>query len=46
MPSVKTGGLKTISFYTSDVRGRYAVLAQGIGQIGEAGSGVLLFDVK
>ena len=47
-PDVNTNesGQKEVSFYTSDVAGRYAVVLQGISKNGNAGSKVMTIDVK
>jgi hypothetical protein len=47
-PSVNTDekGNGSISFYTSDLAGKYAVLVQGITPAGLAGSTVVMFDVQ
>jgi hypothetical protein len=39
-------GKKQVSFYSSDVTGKYAVVVQGLTQKGEPGSTVIFFDVK
>lgn len=45
---VKTdnAGKSEISFYTSDLAGKYAVVLQGMSRRGKAGSKVLIIDVK
>lgn len=47
-PDIKTNkkGEKEVSFYTSDVPGKYAVVIQGISQQGKSGSKVFMIDVK
>lgn len=47
-PSVKTNkkGVQTLHFYSSDLRGRYAAVLQGLTKDGKTGSEVVLFDVK
>ncbi|HWZ05059.1 MAG TPA: hypothetical protein VNX40_15690 [Mucilaginibacter sp.] len=47
-PSVVTGadGTKNISFYTSDLPGKYIGVIQGITKNGEAGSQTFTFEVK
>lgn len=46
-PDIKTDntGKKEITFYTSDLPGRYAVVLQGISKKGKAGSKVFTIDV-
>lgn len=39
-------GKKEVSFYTSDITGKYAVVLQGISQQGKAGSKVFTIDVR
>ena len=39
-------GKGTLSFYSSDVPGKYVVIAEGITRDGTAGSGMTSFDVK
>jgi hypothetical protein len=47
-PDVKTDdkGKKQISFYTSDIPGKYAIVIQGISSTGKAGSKIVTIDVK
>ncbi len=47
-PEIYTGidGMKKLSFYTSDVTGRFAVIVQGITATGLFGSTLSIFDVK
>src|SRR5690606_9469909 len=47
-PEVKTGtdGKSSVSFYTSDLPGKYQVVIQGLSSEGDAGSGTAYFDVK
>ena len=47
-PSVKTTawGKTDLSFYSSDISGRYAVVLQGLTEDGKTGGTTLLFDVK
>jgi hypothetical protein len=47
-PEVVTGkdGNKQLSFYSSDVPGKYAVVVQGITNDGVSGSGVNFFEVR
>lgn len=47
-PDIKTDntGKKEISFYTSDVPGKYAVVVQGISKQGKAGSKVFTIEVR
>ena len=47
-PGVSTDGQgkKTLSFYSSDLPGRYIVVAEGIAPDGTAGSGIMSFGVK
>ena len=47
-PQLKTGvqGKEQVSFYTSDIPGKYAVVVQGITETGKPGSGVVFFTVK
>ncbi|MDQ6813150.1 MAG: hypothetical protein M3040_05405, partial [Bacteroidota bacterium] len=47
-PNIKTdpSGKKEISFYTSDVPGKYAVVLQGISTQGKAGSKVFTIEVR
>jgi hypothetical protein len=47
-PNITTNdkGHQTISFYTSDVPGKYAIIVQGITPTGLAGSGMAIFSVK
>ena len=47
-PRIKTGvtGKEEISFYTSDLAGKYAVVVQGITATGQPGSRVIYFTVK
>lgn len=47
-PAIRTtsSGKGEIEFYTSDVRGKYAVSVQGISDDGLPGSRILTFDVK
>jgi hypothetical protein len=47
-PQVKSGidGKKQISFYTSDLPGKYAVVLQGLSDKGVPGSRVVYFTVK
>jgi hypothetical protein len=46
-PQLKTGekGGQSLSFYTSDLKGRYAVVVQGISPAGLPGSAVFTFEV-
>jgi uncharacterized protein YfaS (alpha-2-macroglobulin family) len=47
-PTVKTNetGRHNISFFTSDVPGKYAILVQGITREGLAGSKIVTFDIE
>ena len=47
-PAVKTGihGLQDISFYSSDIPGRYVAVLQGLTADGKTGSATLRFDIK
>lgn len=47
-PKVITGktGKTQAAFYSSDLRGKYAIVVQGISADGEAGSTVSFFEVK
>ena len=47
-PQIKSGpeGDKPISFYTSDIPGKYAVVVQGLSDSGVPGSRLLFFTVK
>lgn len=47
-PSVKTNknGVQTLHFYSSDLRGRYVSVLQGLTKDGKTGSKVILFEVK
>ncbi|HVY75964.1 MAG TPA: hypothetical protein VG890_14105 [Puia sp.] len=47
-PQITIGpdGKSKISFYTSDLKGRFAVMAQGLTELGLAGSGVTTFEVS
>jgi hypothetical protein len=47
-PDIKTNtnGEKDISFYSSDLSGRFAVVLQGISKDGKTGTGVIEFVVK
>jgi hypothetical protein len=47
-PQIKTGldGKNQISFYTSDLPGKYAMVVQGLTEKGEPGSRVVFFTVK
>ncbi len=47
-PQIKTGpdGKHQVSFYTSDLPGKYAMVVQGLTENGEPGSRVLFFTVK
>ncbi len=47
-PDIKTDaqGKGKLSFYTSDLPGKYAVVVQGITDEGESGSRVIYFSVK
>jgi uncharacterized protein YfaS (alpha-2-macroglobulin family) len=47
-PSLKTNenGRQNVSFYTSDVQGKYAVMVQGITPNGLAGSKIITFNIK
>ncbi len=47
-PNIHTNtlGKQTTSFYTSDVKGKYAVVLQGIAADGKSGSNVVTFNVK
>jgi uncharacterized protein YfaS (alpha-2-macroglobulin family) len=47
-PDITTdnNGKKEISFYTSDIPGKYAVVMQGFSDAGKAGSKVFMIDVK
>ncbi|SKA13536.1 hypothetical protein [Sediminibacterium ginsengisoli] len=47
-PSVHTGdkGNTKVEFYTSDVKGKYAVILQGISSDGRTGSKILTFEVR
>ncbi len=47
-PDIKTNskGEKEISFYTSDLSGKFAVVLQGISKDGKTGTGVIQFVVK
>jgi hypothetical protein len=47
-PQIKSGpeGDKPLSFYTSDVPGKYAVVVQGLSDSGVPGSRLLFFTVK
>ena len=39
-------GKKLISFYTSDIRGKFAVVAEGLSSKGSPGSAVSIFQVS
>ena len=43
---INKGEKKTISFYTSDLKGKFAILVQGISNLGLAGSQWVYFEVK
>ena len=47
-PELKTdaNGKQQISFYTSDLPGKYAVFLQGLSASGNAGSKVFIIEVK
>jgi len=47
-PDIKTNetGKKEISFYTSDIAAKYAVIVQGFSLNGKAGSTVFMIDVN
>ncbi len=47
-PQIKSGadGKKQLSFYTSDLPGKYAVVVQGLSEKGVPGSQVVFFTVK
>ncbi|MEP7257694.1 MAG: hypothetical protein ABI687_04890 [Flavitalea sp.] len=45
-PDVQKNANGKISFYTSDLPGKYTVMLQGISADGQAGSGTLMFEVK
>ncbi|MEP6595125.1 MAG: hypothetical protein ABJA71_04220, partial [Ginsengibacter sp.] len=47
-PDIKTNeeGKQSLSFYTSDLPGKYAVVVEGITPLGLSGSSILTFDVK
>jgi len=47
-PSINANenGKSSVSFYTGDQAGKYIIVAEGIGQNGEAGSRTLTFEVK
>ncbi|HEV3221955.1 MAG TPA: hypothetical protein VGZ90_03715 [Puia sp.] len=47
-PQIKSGsdGEKPLSFYTSDIPGKYALVVQGLTDSGVPGSQVLFFNVK
>jgi hypothetical protein len=44
--TIDNKGKQKISFYTSDVEGKFLVMIQGINNNGDAGSSQLLFEVK
>ncbi|WP_276346303.1 hypothetical protein [Daejeonella sp. JGW-45] len=44
--SIDSSGKKTISFYTSDKKGKYRVELQGISAAGRVGTGELILEVK
>jgi hypothetical protein len=48
MPDIKTGinGVNNLSFYTSDVTGKFAVFIQGLTNNGLAGSKIFTFNVS
>lgn len=43
---MSANGMGTLSFYSSDVPGKYIVIAEGIARDGTAGSGMTTFEVK
>ena len=47
-PEIKSGpgGKQQISFYTSDLPGKYAAIVQGISENGEPGGKIIFFTVK
>jgi uncharacterized protein YfaS (alpha-2-macroglobulin family) len=47
-PDLKTdaSGKQALSFYSSDLPGRYAIIVQGISSDGRSGSKVSYFDVR
>ena len=47
-PNIQTNnsGKAEVNFYTSDMKGKYAIILQGISKQGEAGSAVITFDVN
>jgi len=47
MPDIKTdaAGKTKLSFYTSDIKGKFIAIIQGITKGGLAGSAILHFDV-
>jgi hypothetical protein len=47
-PDIKTNarGEKNIGFYSSDIRGRFAEILQGLSEDGKTGNSVIEFEVK
>jgi hypothetical protein len=45
-PEIKTNGNKQFSFYTSDIKGKYIVVLQGIDMNGNPGYTTTRFEVK
>jgi hypothetical protein len=48
VPSIRTNenGSQTISFYTSDLKGKYAVVVEGLAADGKSGNAIYRFEVK
>jgi hypothetical protein len=44
--SLGPGGKGSLSFYTSDLPGKYIIVAEGLTANGSAGTGIASFEVK
>jgi len=45
-PGIQAAPKSTLSFYSSDVPGKYIVVVEGLAADGTAGSGMASFEVK